>query len=71
MEIKLLDFCKSITDFDNLKKSEKIGIIIGMLIYGAIDQITGSMRNSILFLFVFFLIGIVLLFKVPKENLQQ
>lgn len=27
MEIKLLDFCKSITDFDNLKKSEKIGII--------------------------------------------
>ncbi|WP_179346649.1 MFS transporter [Winogradskyella ursingii] len=46
--------------------AEKIGIVIGMLIYGFIDQITGSMRNSILFLFVFFLIGIVLLFRVPR-----
>ena len=48
--------------------TEKIGIVIGMVIYGAIDQITGSMRNSILFLFIFFLVGIILLFKVPKEN---
>lgn len=48
--------------------TEKIGIVIGMAIYGAIDQITGSMRNSILFLFIFFLVGIILLFKVPKEN---
>ncbi|NNE32137.1 MAG: MFS transporter [Winogradskyella sp.] len=48
--------------------AEKIGIVIGMLIYGFIDQITGSMRNSILFLFVFFLIGIVLLFRVPRLN---
>ena len=46
--------------------AEKIGIVIGMLIYGFIDQITGSMRNSILFLFVFFLIGIILLFRVPQ-----
>jgi len=48
--------------------TEKIGLVIGMIIYGAIDQITGSMRNSIVFLFLFFLIGIILLFKVPKEN---
>ncbi|MBT8324348.1 MAG: MFS transporter, partial [Winogradskyella sp.] len=49
--------------------AEKIGIVIGMIIYGTIDQITGSMRNSILFLFVFFLIGIALLLRVPnKEN---
>ncbi|MGM5470402.1 MFS transporter [Flavobacteriaceae bacterium LMO-SS05] len=47
---------------------EKIGIVIGMIIFGTIDQITGSMRNSILFLFVFFLIGIVLLFRVPKKS---
>jgi UMF1 family MFS transporter len=51
--------------------TEKIGIVIGMLIYGAIDQITGSMRNSILFLFIFFLVGIILLFKVPKENILK
>lgn len=49
--------------------TEKVGIVIGMLIYGSIDQLTGSMRNAILFLFVFFLIGVVLLFRVPKRNL--
>ncbi|MFB9055608.1 MFS transporter [Mariniflexile ostreae] len=48
--------------------AEKIGIVIGMIIYGTIDQITGSMRHAILFLFVFFLFGIILLFRVPKEN---
>ena len=51
--------------------AEKIGIVIGMLIYGFIDQITGSMRNSILFLFVFFLLGIILLYRVPRENLKS
>jgi len=51
--------------------TEKIGIVIGMAIYGFIDQITGSMRNSIVFLFIFFLIGIVLLFKVPKDNFSK
>ena len=50
--------------------AEKIGIVIGMVIYGTIDQITGSMRNSILFLFIFFLIGIILLFRVPKTNVS-
>ena len=47
--------------------TEKIGIIIGMSIYGTVDQITGSMRNAILFLFVFLLFGIILLFRVPKK----
>ncbi|WP_434035945.1 MFS transporter [Formosa sp. 4Alg 33] len=51
--------------------AEKIGIVIGMVIYGTIDQITGSMRNSILFLFVFFLIGIILLYRVPKDETQK
>ncbi|MGB6268329.1 MAG: MFS transporter [Olleya sp.] len=48
--------------------AEKIGIVIGMVIFATIDQITGSMRNAILFLFIFFLIGIFLLFRVPKEG---
>ena len=48
--------------------AEKIGIVIGMVIFATIDQITGSMRNAILFLFIFFLIGIVLLFRVPKTD---
>ena len=51
--------------------AEKIGIVIGMFIYGTIDQVTGSMRNSILFLFVFFLIGIFLLFRVLKQQKNE
>ena len=51
--------------------AEKIGIVIGMGIFATIDQITGSMRNAILFLFVFFLLGIILLYRVPKENISQ
>ncbi|HUH28456.1 MFS transporter [Gelidibacter sp.] len=47
--------------------AEKIGIVIGMVIFATIDQITGSMRNAILFLFIFFLLGIVLLFRVPRK----
>jgi MFS transporter, UMF1 family len=47
--------------------TEKIGIVIGMSIYGLIDQITGSMRNSIVFLGLFFLVGLILLLRVPKD----
>ncbi|WP_028283157.1 MFS transporter [Olleya marilimosa] len=48
--------------------AEKVGIVIGMVIFATIDQLTGSMRNAILFLFVFFLVGIFLLFRVPKHG---
>lgn len=51
--------------------AEKIGIVIGMIIYGTIDQITGSMRNATFFLFVFFFAGIVLLFKVPTKETKK
>lgn len=47
--------------------TEKIGIVIGMLLYGAIDQMFGSMRYSVVFLTVFFIIGIVLLLRVEKK----
>lgn len=46
--------------------AEKVGIVIGMFLYGLIAQITGSIRYSILFLGTFFLIGVVLLFRVPN-----
>ncbi len=48
--------------------TEKIGIVIGMLMYGAIDQVFGSMRYSIIFLTVFFITGILLLLRVPRGN---
>lgn len=48
--------------------SEKIGIVIGMLSYGYVAQITGSIRYAILFFILFFVIGMLLLFRVPREN---
>lgn len=47
--------------------AEKIGIVIGMALFAIIDQVS-NMRNAILFLFVFFLGGILLLLRVPKEK---
>lgn len=51
--------------------SEKIGIVVGMLVYGIIDQITGSPRFAIVFLGIFFMTGVILLRKVPKNNLVK
>ena len=48
--------------------AEKVGIVIGMMIYGFIDQITGSMRNSTLFLVLFFITGVILLLRVPRNK---
>ncbi len=47
--------------------SEKIGIVIGMLVYGIIDQVTGSPRFAIVFLGLFFLTGLILLTRVSKK----
>lgn len=47
--------------------AEKIGIVIGMLVYGLIDQITGSPRFAIVFLALFFLSGFLLLLRIPKK----
>ncbi|HET8885562.1 MAG TPA: MFS transporter [Salinimicrobium sp.] len=47
--------------------SEKIGIVIGMLSYGLIAQLTGSIRYSILFLILFFVVGVILLIKIPRR----
>jgi MFS transporter, UMF1 family len=47
--------------------AEKIGIVIGMLVYGVIDQITGSPRFAIVFLGIFFVTGVILLRRVSKK----
>lgn len=51
--------------------SEKIGIVIGMGLYGLIDQLTGSMRYSIVFLALFFVVGVLLLLRVPKKTISK
>lgn len=48
--------------------AEKIGIVIGMLVYGIIDQITGSPRLAIVFLALFFILGVILLNRVPRKG---
>lgn len=48
--------------------SEKIGIVIGMLAYGYVAQVTGSIRYSIIFFGLFFLIGLILLTRVHKKS---
>ncbi|MCW3085964.1 MAG: major facilitator superfamily permease [Bacteroidetes bacterium] len=50
---------------------EKIGIVIGMFSFGAIEGITGGMRNSILALIFFFISGFIILLTIPKtENVK-
>lgn len=41
--------------------TEKLAIVIGSLSYGLIDQLTGSMRNSMLFMSLFFIAGLIVL----------
>jgi len=47
--------------------AEKIGIVIGMVLFAVVDQIS-TMRYAILFLFLFFLVGILLLLRVPRKK---
>ncbi len=47
---------------------EKLGIVIGMFSYGYIEELTGSMRNSVFALMCFFIIGLILLMFVPKKK---
>ena len=47
--------------------SQKLSIVIGMTLFATIDQITGSMRNSILLFVVFFVLGALILIKLNKK----
>jgi UMF1 family MFS transporter len=50
--------------------TEKIGIIIGMVVFGVLEGLV-DMRVSVLSLVVFFVVGFLLLFRVPKESKIQ
>ena len=47
--------------------AEKVGIVIGMCVYGIIDQFQGP-RFAIVFLGSFFIVGLLLLLRVPKKS---
>ena len=54
---------------------EKIGLVVGTASYGMIEELTGSMRNSILALIAFFLIGFTFLLRTmilkSREDVQN
>lgn len=59
---KLMPETKDTTSFFSFYDvTEKIAIVIGMFSFGYINELTGSQRNSVLALVVFFVIGLILL----------
>ena len=51
--------------------TEKVGIVIGMTIFGTTDQITGSMRNAILLFVILFITGALLLYRIPNKRINE
>ncbi len=50
---------------------EKMAITLGTLIFGLVGQFTGNMRNSVLTILVFFIVGFVLLMRVPSKKIYH
>lgn len=46
--------------------TEKVGIVFGTLAFGMFEMITGSLRSSVISVGIFFFVGMILLFFVPK-----
>ncbi len=59
------------TYFSFYDVTEKLAIVFGMLVFGLLVSLTGSMQYSVLFLAVFFLISFVLLNFVGKTKYVQ
>jgi MFS transporter, UMF1 family len=48
--------------------TEKIGIVLGTFFFGFVEAWTGSIRYSVISVAVFFIIGLLMLFRVPKHE---
>ncbi|HEV7349478.1 MFS transporter [Telluribacter sp.] len=51
--------------------TEKTSIVLGTLVYGLVEQLTGSMRNSVLALLFLFVIGFILLSRIPSQKVYR
>lgn len=68
---KLMPVTKDTTSFFSFfDVTEKIAIVIGMFSFGYINELTGSQRNSVLALLVFFIIGLLLLLYTLRAKPQ-
>ena len=69
---KLMPETKDTTSFFSFYDvTEKIAIVIGMFSFGFINELTGSQRNSVLALLVFFLVGLLLLVYTLRANSRK
>jgi MFS transporter, UMF1 family len=50
--------------------TEKIALVIGILSFGYIEEFTGSMKNSVLSLIIFFAIGLIWLYSALHKQKQ-
>ncbi|MEX1000919.1 MAG: MFS transporter [Crocinitomicaceae bacterium] len=48
--------------------TEKVGIVIGMVIFGLVEANSGDMRTSVVALIGFFVLGLLALFFIPKRE---
>lgn len=48
--------------------TEKVGIVIGMVIFGVVEQYYGNIRMSIIALIIFFVVGLFMLFRIPQTG---
>jgi len=68
---KLMPDTKDTTSFFSFfDVTEKIAIVIGMFSFGIITELTGSQRNSVLALVLFFAIGLLGLFLTLKKQIN-
>ncbi len=57
--------------FSFFEVTEKLAIVLGTFAWAMIDNVTGNMRNSILLLMVFFIIGICILYFLPTDKIKS
>ena len=68
---KLMPVTRDTTSFFSFYDvTEKVAIVLGMFSFGYINEITGSQRNSVLALVVFFVLGLTGLYFTLKKQKQ-
>ena len=56
--------------FSFYEVTEKLAIVIGTFVWALVDDLTGSMRNSIMMLMAFFIIGIIILSFLKSDKIK-
>ena len=50
--------------------TEKLGIVLGLVFFAVMEMLTGSIRYSIISVAFFFIVGLIMLIRVPKEEIE-